>query len=178
MNLWSEQQSSLIESHFKIVDQGGNISWATFPLQLDETVPVQNALDINSDGWVDILDLTLFVSRFGQRGQDPADVNEDGVIDIVDVLLIAAHMQSQSQHAAEILTAAVVQQWLTLAKQLEVENVILQKGIVELERLLAVLTAVRVEIPDPNLRAAVENALGVAPGTPNGLVGDGDVDPP
>ena len=48
----------------QIIDVGGNITWATFLIQLDETVPVQNALDINSDGVVDILDLTPFVSRF------------------------------------------------------------------------------------------------------------------
>ena len=150
----------------QIIDVDGNITWATFPLQLDETVPVQNALDVNSDGVVDILDLTPFVSRFGQRAQDLVDVNENGIIDIVDVLLVAAHMPALSQQAVEMFTEADVQQWLTHAKQLEVENEILQKGIIELERLLAVLTAVTVDIPDPNLRAALETALRVSPGTP------------
>ena len=150
----------------QIIDVGGNITWATFPLRLAEIAPSQNALDVNNDGVVNILDLTPFVSRFGQRGQDPADVNESGVIDIVDVLLVAAHMPALSQQAVEMFTEADVQQWLTHAKQLEVENEILKKGIVELERLLAVLTAVTVEIPDPNLRAAIEAALRVSPGTP------------
>ena len=150
----------------QIIDVGGNITWATFPIQLDEIEPAQNALDINSDGVVDILDLTPFVSRFGQRGQDPADVNENGIIDIVDVLLVAAHMPVLSQQAVEMFTEADVQQWLTHAKQLEVENEILKKGIIRLERLLAVLTAVTVDIPDPNLRAAIETALRVSPGTP------------
>ena len=49
----------------QIIDVGGNITWATFLLQLDETVPAQNALDVNSDGVVNLLDLTPFVSRFG-----------------------------------------------------------------------------------------------------------------
>ena len=151
----------------QIIDVGGNITWATFPLQLDElTVPVQNALDVNSDGVVDILDLTPFASLFGQRGQDPADLNENRVIDIVDVLLVAAHIPTPSQQAVEMFTEADVQQWLTHAKQLEVENEILKKGIVELERLLAVLTEVTVDIPDPNLRAAIETALKVSPSTP------------
>ena len=150
----------------QIIDVGGNITWATFPLRLAEIAPSQNALDVNNDGVVNILDLTPFVSRFGQRGQDPADVNENGVIDIVDVLLVAAHMPALTQQAGEMFTEADVQKWLILAKQLEVENIILQKGIVELERLLAVLTAVTVKIPDPNLRAAIEATLRVSPGTP------------
>ncbi len=150
----------------QIIDVGGNITWATFPIRLDEAESAQNALDVNSDGVVNISDLIPFVSRFGQRGQDLADVNENGIIDIVDVLLVAAHMPALSQQAVEMFTEADVQQWLTHAKQLEVENKILKKGIVELERLLAVLTAVTVEIPDPNLRAAIETALKVSPGTP------------
>ena len=150
----------------QIIDVGGNITWATFPIRLDEAEPAQNALDVNSDGVVNILDLIPFASRFGQRGQDLADVNENGIIDIIDVLLVAAHMPALSQQAVEMFTEADVQQWITHAKQLEVENEILKKGIVELERLLAVLTAVTVEIPDPNLRAAIETALRVSPGTP------------
>ena len=150
----------------QIIDVGGNITWATFPLQLDETVPAQNTLDVNNDGVMNILDLTPIASHFGQRGESKSDINKNGVIDIVDALLVAAHMPAPSQHAVELLPVAVVQQWLTLAEQLEVENVILQKGIVELERLLAVLTAVTVEIPNPTLRAAVEKALSVAPSTP------------
>ena len=150
----------------QIIDVGGNITWATFPIQLDEIESAQNTLDVNSDGVVDILDLTPFVSRFGQRGQDPADVNGNGIIDIVDVLLVAAHMPALSQQAVEMFTEADVQQWLTHAKQLEVENEILKKGIIGLERLLAVLTAMTVDIPDPNLRAAIETALKVVSGTP------------
>ena len=150
----------------QIIDVGGNITWATFPIQLDEAVPAQNALDVNSDGVVNLLDLTPFVSRFGQSGKDPADVNRDGVVDIVDVLLVAGNSSSVPRQAAETLTEADVQKWLTDAKQLEVENVILKEGIVRLEHLLAVLTEVTVDLPDPNLRAAVETALRVAPGTP------------
>ena len=150
----------------QMIDVRGNITWATIPIQLDESVPTQNALDVNSDGVVNFLDLTPFVSRLGQRGKDSADVNGDGVVDIVDVLLVAAHIPDLPQQVVEMFTEADVQQWLSHAKQFEVENEILKKGIVELERLLAVLTAVVVEIPDFNLRAAVENVLGVAPGTP------------
>ena len=150
----------------QIIDVGGNITWATFPIELDALAPAKNALDINSDGIVNLSDLVSIASRFEQRGQDPADVNEDGVVDTIDVLLVAAFISSLPQQVIETFTEVDVQKWLTLAKQLEVENEILKKGIVELERLLAVLTAATVEIPDPNLRAAIEAALRVSPGTP------------
>ena len=150
----------------QIIDVGGNITWATLPIQLDELVSTQNALDVNSDGVVNFSDLAQLGSRFGQRGKDPADVNEDGVVNIVDLLLVAASSSSAPHQVLEAFTPADVQEWLIRAKQLEVENEILKKGIVELERLLAVLTAVTVEIPDPNLRAAIETALRVSPGTP------------
>ena len=150
----------------QIIDAGGNITWATFLISLDEAVPAQNTLDVNSDGVVNISDLTPIASRFGKSGKDPADVNGDGVVTIVDVLLVAAGSSSVPQQVVEMFTETDVQQWLTHAKQLEVENVILKEGIVRLERLLAVLTAVTVDIPDPNLRAVVETALGVDSGTP------------
>ena len=123
----------------QIIDVGGNITWATFPIQLDKAVPTQNVLDVNSDGVVNILDLTPVASRFGQQGQDSADVNEDRVVDIFDVLLVAANSSSVPQQAAETFTVADVQQWLTAAKQLAVENETLVKGIAGLEHLLAVI---------------------------------------
>ena len=148
----------------QIIDVGGNITWATFPIQLDEIDPAQNALDVNSDGVVNLSDLATLASRFGQRGQDPADVNANRIIDIVDVLLVAASISSLPRQVVETFTAADVQKWLTDAKQLEVENEILKEGIVRLEHLLAVLTAVVVDIPNANLRAAVETALKMVSG--------------
>ena len=150
----------------QIIDVGGNITWATFPIQLDEIDPAQNVLDVNSDGVVNLSDLATLALRFGQRGQDPADVNEDRIIDIVDVLLVAASISSLPRQVVETFTEVDVQEWLTLAKQLEVENEILKEGIVRLEHLLAVLAAVVVDIPDANLRAVVETVLKMASGVP------------
>ena len=124
----------------QIIDKGGNITWATFPIQLDEAVPTQNTLDVHSDGIVNLLDLTPFISRFGQRGQSKADVNGDGVVDIVDVLLVAAPISSLPRQAVETFTLSDVQQWLTDAKRLEVENATLQNGIAVLEYLLTEIT--------------------------------------
>ena len=119
------------------IDVGGNIAWATFPIQLDEAVPTQNILDVNNDGVVNLSDLIPFASRFGQRGKDKTDVNEDGVVDIVDVLLVASFISSLPRQTVEMFTSADVQQWLSDARALDVENEILEKGIFVLEHLLA-----------------------------------------
>ena len=125
---------------FQIIDVGGNITWAIFPIQLDEIEPAQNALDVNSDGIVNLSDLTPLASRFGQRGKSKADVNGDEVVDIVDVLLVAAPISSLPRQAVETFTAADVQRWLTDAKQFGVENENMEKGIAVLEYLLAEIT--------------------------------------
>ena len=121
----------------QIIDVNGNITWATFPIKLDAIFSDQNVLDINSDGTVNISDLTSVASRFGQRGQNPADVNEDRVVDTADLLLIAASLSSLPRQAVETLAAADVQKWLIDAKQLRIENEYQLKGIVFLEHLLA-----------------------------------------
>ena len=120
----------------QMIDVGGNITWATFPISLDDAAPAQNALDTNSDGTVNILDLIPVASRFGHREKSQADVNGDGLVDIVDVLLVTAHISSLSRQAVETFTSTEVQKWLTDAKQLEIENEMLEKGVVLLEHLL------------------------------------------
>ena len=47
--------------------------------------------DVNKDGVVNILDLTLVAANFGQTGPTPADVNGDNVVNILDLTLVAAH---------------------------------------------------------------------------------------
>ena len=109
-----------------------------FPIELDETGAWhENALDVNSDGVMDLLDLTHLGARFGQRGQNSADVNEDEVVDITDVLLVAAGMSSLSRQAVETFSAADVQKWLNQVRQLEIENEFQRKGIFFLQYLLA-----------------------------------------
>ncbi len=120
----------------QIIDMNGNVTWTTLPIELDVAVSAQNVLDVSSDGVVNTSDLTRIASRFGQRGNNPADVNEDGVVNTVDLLLVAANLSSVSRQAAETFAAADVQKWLNDAKQLEVEDTILRKGIVFLEYLL------------------------------------------
>jgi len=45
--------------------------------------------DPNSDGTIDILDILVVLSEFGNES-GPADVNSDGVVDVVDILYILA----------------------------------------------------------------------------------------
>ena len=47
--------------------------------------------DVNSDGVVNILDLTLVAQNFGvEKPSNPkVDVNEDGVVNILDLTLVA-----------------------------------------------------------------------------------------
>ena len=45
--------------------------------------------DVNGDGVVNILDLTLVASNFDKRGRTAADVNGDGVVNILDLTQVA-----------------------------------------------------------------------------------------
>ena len=51
--------------------------------------PERIAEDVNKDGVVNIIDLTLVASNFGKTGQNAADVNGDGVVNIIDLTLVA-----------------------------------------------------------------------------------------
>ena len=53
--------------------------------------PMRPAWDVNQDGVVNILDLTLVASHFGEKGDIAADVNRDGVVNILDLTLVAGH---------------------------------------------------------------------------------------
>ena len=48
--------------------------------------------DVNADGIVNIQDLVLVASHFGETGLSPGDVNGDGVVNIQDLVLIASHL--------------------------------------------------------------------------------------
>ena len=47
--------------------------------------------DVNKDGVINILDLTLVAANFGQTGSTLADVNGDNVVNILDLTLVASH---------------------------------------------------------------------------------------
>ena len=51
-------------------------------------VKPQNSADVNGDGMVNILDLTLVAQAFGKDGLD-GDVNGDGVVNVFDLVFVA-----------------------------------------------------------------------------------------
>ncbi len=105
--------------------------------------------DVNRDGVVNILDLVMVASSFGQRVQEegnPADINEDGIVSIVDLVRVAGALDNAAAapalhpQAEALLTTKDVQQWLIQAEQVALTDAISQRGILYLEQLLATLT--------------------------------------
>ena len=125
--------------------------------------------DINGDGVVNILDLTLVAAQLGQLGKDiPADINGDGVVNIQDLVLVAgafgegAAAPSARAVSRARLTASDVEGWLIEARgsirSSSVEasrpgGLSYGRGIAVLERLLASLmpkeTVLLANYPNP-----------------------------
>ena len=154
--------STLTLSQLYLVDSDGK-RWEATTSNGVVTVPPEPAEetvgDINRDGVVDILDLTIVGARFGQRGQNSADLNGDGLVDIVDLVLVASEFGDEAQapslypQALELLNAADVRQWLSQAQQLALTDPTYLRGIAVLEQLHAALipqeTALLPNYPNP-----------------------------
>ena len=70
----------------QVIDGHGNVTRSQYTHEVSTHVP----LDINTDGVVNILDLVLVASQFGEPGvANRADVNKDGTINIQDLVLVA-----------------------------------------------------------------------------------------
>ena len=72
--------------------------------------------DVNGDGNVDVLDLIVVTSYFGNTGENiAADVSGDGIVDVLDLVLVAGMSQdttaapSTQSQAPETLTAVEIQ---------------------------------------------------------------------
>ena len=101
--------------------------------------------DVNGDGVVNIQDLVLVASSYGQTGENAADVNGDGVVHIYDIIFVAAKLNTNPAAPAlrpqdlSILTPVDVKKWLSEAKQLNLTDATSLRGILILEQLLAAL---------------------------------------
>ncbi|MDE0012610.1 MAG: dockerin type I domain-containing protein [Candidatus Poribacteria bacterium] len=108
--------------------------------------PAQLAGDLNADGVVNIQDLVLVASQFGQTEQNAADINEDGVVNIQDLVLVAGAFAAVDSapdahpQVIETLTTREVQAWLRGAKQLGHKDATMARGIAVLKDILALLT--------------------------------------
>ena len=104
-----------------------------------------NPADVNGDGVVNILDLTLVAQGFGTDSLE-GDVNGDGVVNVFDLVQVAGALggggAAPSAYSLEpsIISAADVERWLAHAQGLGVGDANFQRGIRFLEQLLAALT--------------------------------------
>ena len=120
----------------------------------NQTILTYKPEDVNHDGIVNIIDLILVVSYFGNSGfADSAnanvypDVNGDGVVDVKDLVAVAADIDAaaaaptlkKDQAELPVLTAENLERWVALAKQLY-QDLGTRKGITTLEQLLVILT--------------------------------------
>ncbi len=64
-----------------------------FELVKSNLLPTTRLYDVNADGAVNILDLTLVGSRFGSTDAE-ADVNGDGTVNILDLILVAQNLKN------------------------------------------------------------------------------------
>ena len=152
------QVSNVSISGYLTTPNGGRSN----PIFKDAKVIVALLGDVNRDGTVNILDLVLVSSSFGQQVPEtgnPADVNEDGVVNVVDLVRVAGAIGGDAAapalhpQALAAFAAADVQKWLTQAQHVDMNDAISQRGILFLEQLLAVLipkeTALLANYPNP-----------------------------
>ena len=141
--------STLTLSQVYLVDADGK-RWDVTTQSGEVTIPPEpeNAIleDINRDGAVNIQDLVIVSTRFGQTGQNSADLNGDHLVDIVDLVLVASAVNeaaaapSINPQALELLTPSGVQGWLSQARQLTLTDPAYLRGMTVLEQLLKTLT--------------------------------------
>ena len=129
---------------FQVIDGFGNITQREYRLWADDTLSVQEPMDVNSDGAVNIQDLVLVASNFGQTGQNRADVNGDGIVNISDLVLVAGALgagaaTAPTLHSSDLeeFTAAEVQDLLTQARHKARTDPAYLPGIRVLEALLS-----------------------------------------
>ena len=103
--------------------------------------------DVNADGVVNIQDLVLVASNFGETGENVADVNGDSVVNIEDLVTVARAVGNAA--GAPVLWArdlevnlirAKIHQWLQEARQINLTDSDFQRGVLVLEQLLRALT--------------------------------------
>ena len=110
------------------------------------TEPASLEEDVSGDGIVNVIDLVLVASNFGETGENISDVNDDGIVNIVDLTLVVAAMRNAAgapptwrQDLEIVPTITEVQQWLHEARQIDLMDSAFQRGVLMLEQLLVSL---------------------------------------
>ena len=126
---------------------GTVLLWALIPPEPVPTEPAHRTEDVNDDGIINNVDLALVALNMGQTGEIPADVNGDKIVNIEDLLLVAGALgytaaapSARGHNLAFAPTRAAVELWLDQARQVNLTDPALQRGLLVLERLLAALT--------------------------------------
>ena len=127
-----------------VTDESDTANNCSMAVSVTVTAPPMVAEDVNGDGVVDVKDLVYVAERYGQTGTTTADVNGDGVVNIDDLILVAAALDADAAAAPSLYSDALeqfsvsdVQLWLSQARQRDVADPSVRKGILFLEQLLA-----------------------------------------
>ncbi len=101
---------------------------------------VERSYDVNGDGDVNLLDLTLVAQNFGQTNVQ-ADVNEDGTVDIFDLIAVAQDLATPSlapgvDGRQPKLDSQMIQNWIDMAHAADDGSAAFRQGITNLKHLL------------------------------------------
>ena len=129
-------------------------------VNIQDLVIIASAMGAATNGDIDtLLDLAASIAYFvGDVTREinelkkPFDLNNDGKINILDLVIVASELHGgdaaapsiRSHQASGDLTAAEVQQWVIQARQLDLKNPTMHRGIQVLQHILEVL---KVEVP-------------------------------
>ena len=103
------------------------------------------ALDVTSDGQIDVNDLLLVSNYLGKVAPSTPiiDMNSDGVVTIADLLSVAQHLDTSSSPPAPALTGeltyAMIETWIEAAHAQDDGSLTFQQGIAKLKYLLTLV---------------------------------------
>ena len=145
-NVWSVAFSPDGKTLASGTDNGLVELWDISSFITSTTTPESLKGDVNGDGVVNMADLVLVASNYGQTDSNVADINGDGVVHIYDIILVASQIDTDatapSLHVKDLstFTAADVKRWLSDAQQLNLTDAKSLQGILFLQQLLSALT--------------------------------------
>ena len=106
------------------------------------SVIVERSYDVNGDGEVNILDLTLVSQNFGEDNPQ-ADANGDGMVDIFDLIAVAQDLATPSlapgvdRWQPNTLNSQTIQNWIDMVHAANDGSEAFQRGIANLKHLLS-----------------------------------------